>query len=639
MNFLASLNPAQREVVVHSGGPVLVGAGAGAGKTRVIAHRILHIVTQGTAPDRILAITFTNKAAREMRERVLSLLRSSPGNMGSGAQSEPPPCVATFHALSLIIIREHYRELGFKRLPIVYDRADSLRAMKAGLKESGVDADIDPRMALGLLSRTKGDGTSIAQWAEAAETPRDRAIAHAWQTYANALARDQALDFDDILLRTADFLTQDESVRARYHARWPYLHIDEYQDTNRIQATLARLLVGPERNICAVGDGDQCIYGWRGANLANILSFENPSPGARVVLLEQNYRSTKTILAAANDIIKKNELRVEKKLFTENADGLPLSFYQAWSEQDEAAHIAQRITGLIAEGAQPRDCAILYRANFQSRALEEALLAADIPYQVLGTRFFERTEVKDCLSLIRAALYDAAPDLARAAGRFPGIGKMTVLAILSGTDGSLRGAQRDRAAGFRHLLALIRDAARTALPSALIAFTLRESGMERRLRENTLDGAERLENLRELVALGSRYDSMPPEVGLQSFLENVALASDQDELKEEHNAVRLMTVHASKGLEFPCVFITGLEDGLFPYDRGADEAGEREEERRLMYVALTRAKRRVFLTMASTRTVFGSQSFSEPSPFITDISPDLIDIPDPDRLERTIYLE
>ena len=653
MRYLEGLNAAQKEAVLHTEGPLLVIAGAGAGKTRVIAHRILHIVAQGTAPENILAITVTNKAAREMRERVEALLRDTPeiarpafetlrADFKPGLSKVGPqgsPFVATFHALGLAIIKENYRLCGFKRFPVIYDRADSLRTIKTALKEIGAEQEIEPRAALSTISRQKGEGLTAEQWEPDPANPKGKTIAIIWRKYDQALAQDQALDFDDILARAVRFLEQQANARIHYQNRWPYIHIDEYQDTNGIQARLVMLLLGAKKNICAVGDIDQTIYTWRGADIGNMLAFEKRYPGARAIVLEENYRSTKTILAAANDIIAKNAMRIEKTLFTAHGDGAPISFYQAWNEQDEAGFMARKIEELMDEGAEPRDFAALYRANFQSRALEEALLTANIPYQVLGTRFFERAEVKDCLALIRAAVYGSAADLARAAGNRPGIGKTTVLAIVSEREGELRGAAREKVVAFRVLLANIRESAAKMPPSQLITFVTKESGQEQKLRADILEGAERLQNLRELGALASRYDGMPAGEGLQTFLENVALASDQDEYKEEQNAVRLMTVHASKGLEFANVFITGMVEGLFPYSREDGSAHDKEEERRLMYVALTRAKKKVFLSMASVRTVFGSQSFSEPSQFIGDISPELIEMEAPERLGKTIYLD
>ncbi len=644
MEHTAQLNDAQKEAVLSTEGPLLVIAGAGAGKTRVIAHRILEITRRGVAPENILAITFTNKAAGEMRDRVYSLLKNqgdtpTRGHARGGYIHKGVPFVSTFHSLGLFILKENAKALGFKRTPIIYDRADSLREMKAALKSIGAE-EIEARAALSFISKQKGTGQSVHHFEPHTGNPRERAIGAAWALYEGALHKDGALDFDDLLLRSMNFLRDNKVVRDQYLERFTYIHIDEYQDTNHVQAALAELLVGPAKNICAVGDVDQTIYGWRGAEIANMLSFEKKFPGAKTVLLEENYRSTKTILGAANEIIAKNIYRPEKNLYTKNDDGEMLSIYQAFDEVDEAGFIARKIRELVRDGRAPRDFAVLYRANFQSRAIEEALLSADIPYQVLGTRFFERKEVKDALSFLRAAVYETSADLARIANVPPrGIGKVTLLKILSNREHELTGAVREKVFGLRVLLQRIRESAARLIPSELIRFIIVESGMERVFKDDKFEGAERLENLRELVSLASRYDALPIGIGLESFLESAALSSDQDELKEDANAVRLMTVHASKGLEFPVVFITGLEEGLFPYEREGGSESDKEEERRLCYVAITRAQKKVFLTFASYRTVFGSKKATLPSQFLSDISADFIEWEAPERLGKTIYLD
>jgi len=651
MSHLDSLNPAQRQAAQTTEGPLLVLAGAGAGKTRVIAHRILEIVRRGTSPENILAITFTNKAASEMRERVLHILEQDPSKPAvhtqqrrGGFPGRGVPFVSTFHSLGLLIIKEHSKLLGFNRMPTIYDRSDSLREMKAALKH--FDESMEPRAALSLVSKMKGQGLTLSEFTERASNYREEIVAKAWALYEKALRDDGALDFDDLLLRSMLLLRHHESVRQYYQNRWRYVHVDEYQDTNTVQAQLMEYLVGPERNICVVGDVDQTIYGWRGAEIKNIIHFERTYPGATVVLLEQNYRSTQTILGAANEVIKKNTNRPEKHLFTTNTEGDPLSLYQAFDEIDEANFIARIVREGLEQGRAPRDFAVLYRANFQSRAIEEALLRADIPYQVLGTRFFERKEVKDTLSFIRAALLGTNADIARIANVPPrGIGKVTLLKILSGAEGELTGKVKEKVSDLRALLARIAAAAETRTPSECVRFVMKETGMERMYMDDKLEGAERLENLKELVSLASRYDDYPMvndlsvHAGLDAFLESAALSSDQDELKDDANAVRLMTVHASKGLEFPIVFITGLEDGLFPYERDGDDTQDTEEERRLMYVAITRARHKLYLTYASYRTMFGAKTAKLPSEFLSDVPGDLLSLEMPERLGKTIYLD
>ena len=626
MDRIAQLNPQQRKAVESIEGPLLVLAGAGAGKTRVIAERIRAIILRGAQPESILAITFTNKAAGEMRSRI-----------------GPGPFVSTFHSLGLTLIKENSKLLGYKRTPAIYDRADSLRTMKQALKSAG-GGDIEPRLALAVASRNKGEGITAGMYAEAAVSWREKKIAEAWLKYEAALREDGAMDFDDLLLRAVQLLEKHQQVREHCHKRWRYLHVDEYQDTNVIQARLAELLVGPEKNICVVGDIDQTIYGWRGAQIENMLLFEKKY-GGEVVVLEENYRSTKAILSAANSLILNNTNRPEKNLFTKNPDGEPISLYIAGDGGDEALFVARKIqeltkAGLTSSGevrpAKPQDFAVLYRANFQSRAIEEKLLDAGIPYQVLGTRFFERKEVKDALSFVKAALYETPMDIARVANVPPrGIGKVTLLKLLSHQPAG------EKVAVFKKLLARIKERASALAPAELIKFVIRESGMERAYREDKLEGAEHLENLRELVSLASRHETIEP------FLESAALASDQDELKEEKNQVRMMTVHAAKGLEFPYVFIIGLEEGLFPYERdpstssgqGTDTKDSLEEERRLMYVALTRAQKKLYLSYAMMRTIFGNTDVRTNSQFLDELPAELIVAESPERLGKTIYLD
>ncbi len=626
MEHLQGLNLQQRDATLAIDGPLLVLAGAGAGKTKVITHRILHIIKSGVAPEHVLAVTFTNKAAGEMRERVAHLLHKNEGAHVGGM-----PFVSTFHSLGLTLIKENAKLLGYKRAPAIYDRADSLREMKRALKEVGQEM-IEARAALAVVSRQKGDGITQEEYALSANNFRERGIALAWQKYDAALKQDGAMDFDDLLVKAVALLEQHPEVRERYRARWRYIHIDEYQDTNAIQARLAKALVGPEKNICAVGDIDQTIYSWRGARVENLLRFEREYPGARTIVLVQNYRSTKNILDAANMIIEKNNNRVEKVLETDQGPGHLLGLYQAFDENDEAGFVTRIIKEQLQKGRQPRDFALLYRANFQSRALEEQLLAAKIDYQVLGTRFFERKEVKDILSYIRAALYETPADIARATETpSRGIGKVTLLKILQKQP--IGGTIGAKVSTFLQLLTTIRRAAQEMLPGQLVQLVAKESGIETLLREDKVEGVERLENIRELVGLASRYATT------EEFLEQVALQSEQDNLKEERNAVRLMTVHAAKGLEFAIVFIVGLEEGLFPYASEFDEGRDAEEERRLMYVAVTRAREKLYLTYASYRTMFGSKNATLPSQFLSDIPGHLLELEMPERLGKTIYLD
>src|SRR6185503_9627727 len=569
---MEEMNSAQLEAITTTEGPVVVLAGAGAGKTRVIAHRILHIVKKGIDPRQILAITFTNKAAGEMRERIVSLIRKERGTL-------EVPFVSTFHSLGLLIIKEHYKELGFKRRPSIYDRSDSLRAIKAALKERGILEAMEPRAVLGRISRQKGEGVTVDVFAEQAGNSYDQTIAAIWSMYNHTLREEIAVDFDDLICLPVRILEEYPSVRTAYQHRWQYIHVDEYQDTNTTQARLMQLLVGKEENICVVGDIDQTIYSWRGAQIKNLLSFEKTFPNAVFVLLEENYRSTKIILAAANEIIAKNIFRREKNLYTRNDEGQKILLYQGFTETEEARFVAETIASLIKNGRKAQDCAVLYRANFQSRAIEEALLQSEIPYQVLGTRFFERKEVKDVLSYIRASQGGTTQDLIRVANTpVRGIGKVTLMKMLSKQESQLPSGTQQKVRQFYALLSRIKDAAESMPPSQVVQFVCTHSGLEALFKKDHLEGQEHLENVRELVSLAARYDHYPLGEGLELFLESASLSSDQDEIKEEKNAVRLMTVHAAKGLEFPLVFITGLEEGLFPYAREGEEDADKEEE-------------------------------------------------------------
>lgn len=641
MQHLIGLNPAQKEAVLHVQGPLLVLAGAGAGKTRVITHRILEIVRSGVSPRNILAVTFTNKAAKEMRERTITLLRESP-ELSFPIHEHEYPFVTTFHSLGLFIIKENAKLLGLPRTPAIYDRSDSMKAVKEAMKEVGVSAEeFEPRALLSKISREKGNGTSVASYMSAVGNEQD-IISRVWEKYETILKEEKALDFDDLLLKAVILLGDREDIRRDYQKRYTHILIDEYQDTNGVQNKMAEFLVGPDRNICAVGDIDQNIYSWRGAELKNILSFDKRYQGAKVILLEENYRSTQTILTAANDVIQKNKFRAEKNLFTNNGEGSTIAVYMGYDETDEAGFIARKAGELIEDGARPRDIAVLFRANFQSRALEEAFIGAEIEYQVLGTKFFERKEVRDLISFMRVSLTpDSGADIKRIANVPPrGIGKVTLLSMLAGRESELASGPASKVADFRRLIVRIGNESRTKSASQAVAFALRESGLERSLKEGDEEDRERLQNCYELVSLATRYDELPAPEGLEKLLEESALHTDQDEMKEDRDAVRLMTVHASKGLEFPYVFISGLEEGLFPYERdGQQSPEEAEEERRLFYVALTRAMKKVYLTYASMRTLYGSKLLGSPSQFITDISEHLLETENPERIGRTIYLD
>lgn len=984
MSYLTELNKSQYLAATTVEGPLLLLAGAGAGKTKTITHRILYLIAEKNIdPSRILAVTFTNKAAKEMRDRVADLLVKE-GMSGRGV-----PFVATFHTLCVHILRRYALNLGLTRHFTIYDRTDSLRAVKQALKEAGIESkQFEPRTILSAISRQKGNGVPHTEFAaKSGQNYFLRTVASVWERYDRLVRADKALDFDDLLLETLLLLRRDPTVLQEVAGRFDYVHVDEYQDTNAIQNSLMKAIAGFHRNICVVGDIDQClpkntsiqmangaaqpietiqqgdavltnygsgdcrpgtvlsiqtrpfagemvritlasgnvlsstplhmhfagyrlgvspqyyftylmlkegvgfrlgvsavytkaakkpmvgfqqrcnqehadavwvvgvhqtptearvaeytfslrygiptlpfvarkgmsvngyvndqktllrifasfdttasgyrllsdlglarshphhraqatrsnrrnivltlcgdrrgtasfhrisivgsdregkqklaeagysvrkakkesdywrfetgrvdyaklvaitaelkkifpdatiiemarlgkgteggnnslpiipagsvlpgmamfgeggapdivthvertleeetdvfdlsiegthnflannihthnsIYTWRGATVDNIFEFERQYPEAATILLEENYRSTKTILAVANDIIKKNVKRKEKNLFTNNKDGDPLSLFPAYDEADEAEFIAQKARVLIEQGAHASDIAVLYRANFQSRALEEAFIKAGVPYRVLGTRFFDRKEIKDILSYLRASLNPASrADIARVINEpARGIGKVTLLKVLEGKHDELNSAQRNKVAQFGKLLQEIQTYATTHNPSVALSKTMELTGIQAMLERGKTEEKERLENLKELVSLAAiKYDPLGPELGMESLLSEAALATDQDELERSADAVSLMTVHAAKGLEFPNVFITGLEEGLFPHER-YDESADDEEERRLFYVAVTRAKEKIYLTYANVRTIFGSRQVTIPSEFITDI--------------------
>ncbi len=633
---LDGLNQAQQEAAAHSEGPLLIVAGAGAGKTKTITHRILNLIENGVFPEQILAITFTNKAAREMRERVLALLTPSSGGEPSGRRGRGTPFVSTFHALGVYLLRAHGGVLGLSRYFSIYDKSDSLTKIKALLKKHSIDEKrFEPRKILGFISRQKGEGVTAASFAgRAGQDFYPRLVSTIWTDYEQVLAKENALDFDDLLLKVLVLFEKEPAILANYGERWKYIHVDEYQDTNTIQYRLVTLLAKTHRNICVVGDIDQSIYSWRGADYTNILNFEKDYPEATIVRLEQNYRSTEIILEAANQIIKLNKNRLEKVLFTEEKGGEKITLYAALNEKEEADYIALTAQELINQGLPPGEIAVLYRANFQSRLLEEACLRRSLPYQVLGTKFYDRKEIRDLLAFIKVVLNPQDSDSLKRIINVParGIGTITLDKMSRGEEATLPAKTREKIAKFHSQLKAIKDYAATNQPSEVVRFIIRSSGLETELKKGNEEDQERLENMREFASLAARYDGEVGEEGLLALLTDTALLSDQDSLGETTGGIRLMTVHAAKGLEFSHVFITGLEQDLFPHLAfGQDEAStpngkgrDEEEERRLFYVALTRAKRKLYLTYAAVRMIFGQSRFAAPSEFLSDISPDLV---------------
>ncbi len=628
------LNPAQKEAVEHKDGPLMIIAGAGTGKTRVITHRIARLIEKGVLPENILAVTFTNKASREMRERLEKLLGFT-FDRYSG-HGRPSPFIGTFHSLGVLLLRENAKVLGMPTHFSILDRDDSISIIKRVSKELGLDPKrYSPSALLGTISKNKGEAITCAQFRnEYTHDTFSRTVASVWERYDNEVRKEKGYDFDDLLLATLELLRKNPDVLTQYQKRWTYMHVDEYQDTNTVQYEIVRLLAGQGRNVCIVGDHDQCIYTWRSADMRNLEKFEREFSGTKVVTLEENYRSTQTILTAANNAIQQNDIRKEKNLFTSGAEGEKIEVYAGAHEGDEASWIAYRAQELIDAGIPAHEIAVLFRANFISRALEEGFLKAKVPHQVLGVRFFERREVKDVLSYIGAALNpESATHVARIINvPARGIGKVTLLKVLSNTTNDLPAKTQEKIQQFKALLSRIAEFALSHKPSETVAYVIRESGLERELKEGGDDDKERLLNIRELASLATRYDVLPPEEGLRIFLEEAALASDQDALKEKEDSVKLMTIHAAKGLEFEHVFIAGLEEGLFPDERSEmrDKPEEREEERRLFYVAVTRARKRLHMSYAMIRTIFGSPTVNVPSRFLTEIADDLIETSESD---------
>jgi DNA helicase-2/ATP-dependent DNA helicase PcrA len=638
MQYLEGLNDRQTQAVLATRGPVSVLAGAGSGKTRVLTTRIYHLIREGVAPNRILAVTFTNKAAREMRERVARLL---------GYHSVPPPrspevpLIATFHGLGRELLERYGRAIGVPRHFSIFDRDDSERAIKQALKELDLDPkELPPRLVLARISAAKGEGMTREEFAASAarEHFRSRTIAQVWEKYDAYLAKEKALDFDDLIAKPVRLLEEHADIRELAQNAWDYIHIDEYQDTNALQAKLANMLSAKHRNLFVVGDIDQTIYTWRGATIDNLLSFDDTYPDAKVIVLEHNYRSTKNIVAAGNQIIEKNKKRKEKISVTDNAAGESIRIHISMTAEGEARWIAERARTLIGEGVPPEEIAVLFRTNFQSRALEESFLREGIPYRLLGTRFFDRKEVKDVLAWVRLALDPAREaDRMRAVAAPPrGIGKTLLGKLVAGKRDELRGGELAKVEQFERLLAELFELSVHMPASEFVKCVIQKSGMEDTLAKGGEDDQERLENIKELATFATRYDGEPGQDGIAAFIADAALASDQDEMdrKNEKRGVTLMTVHAAKGLEFDIVFVTGLEEGLFPHESGEDdEDRDEEEERRLFYVAVTRARTRLILTLARVRRIYGADYISEPSSFLSDIDPKLTELTQSDAYE------
>lgn len=627
--LLDDLNPAQRDAVTSGEGPLLVLAGAGSGKTRVIAYRIAWLLGVRGVPSRnVLAVTFTNKAAGEMARRVDDLL------LPAGLKA---PLIATFHSVCVRILRQHGEHIGLPRHFTIYDEDDRLALVKECMKEGELaDRQFTPSAAVHRISYWKNQMTGVPEALRDARGPWEQKAALVYSRYDKRLRETGAVDFDDLLLLVVRLLSEVPEALAWYRGLWRHVLVDEYQDTNRAQYRIIRLLTSEHRNVCVVGDSDQSIYKWRGADIRNILEFEEDYPGTTVVKLEQNYRSTQRVLALASSVIANNVQRKDKTLWTENPQGDKARLYRAWDEHEEANFVAQTILGLRAEGVPWQGVAVFYRTNAQSRVLEDALRRARIPYVIVGgVRFYERKEIKDTLAHLRLTI-NPADDVAfrRAIGAVSrGIGPSTLarleevgardgrplLAVAADPPLDLRGKPRKTLEDFAATIARLAARRRAMAPPEFIDLVLKESGYRQALEQERSPEAEaRLENLEELIAAAEDYTVGQPEPTLEGFLDGVALMSDVDELEDEASRVTLMTLHSAKGLEFPVVFLTGMEEGVFPHARSMSEQEEIEEERRLCYVGLTRARERLYLSWAVHRRVHGYGA-GEPSRFLREM--------------------
>jgi DNA helicase II / ATP-dependent DNA helicase PcrA len=655
MDFLNALNDAQREAVLHTDGPLLILAGAGSGKTRAITYRVAYLIGNGLAePDNVLAVTFTNKAADEMRERVARLI---------GEEAERV-WISTFHSLCARLLRREGPHIGLSRDFVIYDASDQQAVVKRTLKELGIDdKDLAPRVALARISWAKNRMEAPSDVRAAGRSLRDEQIAKIYDRYLAALADANALDFDDLLLKTVELFETSERVRGFYAHKFRYVMVDEYQDTNRPQYRLIRRLAEIHRNLAVVGDPDQSIYKWRGADLRNILDFEQDFPEAAIIRLEQNYRSTQIILDAASAVIHQNRNRKDKRLWTERAGGAPILYFRGGDELEEADFITRTIRQARGEGVEST-LAVLYRTNAQSRTIEDALMREAIPYRIVGgVRFYERKEIKDALAYLKLVINPHDDVSLRRVINVParGIGKSVMDALQAiELEAVARHATPLLAAGlsdgrstrslwarlvyavdarvlppragaslkaFRDLLGALAVAATEDTVSIAIGKMLDQSGYLTDLRdENTEEAEERIRNLMELVSAAREYEIRDKEATLGGFVDRLSLLSEADEESGSRDArVWLMTLHAAKGLEFPIVVMAGMEEGLFPHSRASGDDEDLEEERRLCYVGMTRAGTRLVLTSAARRRVFGEYQASEPSRFLAEIPESLVE--------------
>jgi len=642
MDILATLNPTQREAVEAIEGPVLILAGPGSGKTRVITHRVAYLVKLcGVNPSHIMTVTFTNKAAREMRERLEQLL----------GQAVEALTLGTFHAICARILRREGKAIGLDSSFVIYDEEDQLSLAKQALEELNLDPkQYAPRALRSAIGAAKSRLIDPNDYAQRVSSYFEEIVHRVYQRYQQLLSQGRAVDFDDLLMKTVQLFQDQPQILKRYQSKYVHILVDEFQDTNIVQYMLMKQLAGKYRNLCVVGDPDQSIYSWRFADLRNILSFEKDYPEAKVVFLEQNYRSTKTILEVATDVISVNMQRKPKKLWTENEDGASIIIIESYNAEEEAQSVVNEIEKLIGqEQISLKDCAVMYRVNAQSRALEETFLRYGVPYKLVsGTRFYQRREVKDIIAYLRiihnpqdnVSLVRIINVPVRGIGQrtlshlqdwakahdiplFEALKQVSQNVITGEANQSLPPRIIQALAGFAVVMAGLIAQSRELSLSGLLDEIWEHTGYRKCILDKE-DGEDRWENVMELKSVASEYDELDTEEALAAFLEKVSLVSDIDELDEKADAVTLITLHQAKGLEFPAVFIVGMEEGILPHRRSFDDPEEMEEERRLCYVGITRAKKRLYLLRSYRRSLFGGSTANPPSRFLQDISPHLI---------------
>ena len=623
--MLENLNENQKIAVEHKDGPLLIFAGAGSGKTKVLTNRVAYLINNyGVSPYNILAITFTNKAAGEMKTRLNLLI----GDLSKNVMT------STFHSFGLKILRENYSYLGYLQNFNIMDSEDSLTIIKRCLKEQNLDPKMyNPYAIRSKISSNKNELVMPSEYKKFVRSDFDEVVATIYEKYQNTLYKNNSVDFDDLLILPIKLFREHDDILEKYQERFKYILIDEYQDTNEAQYVLTKMISSKYRNICVVGDNDQAIYGFRNANYRNILNFEKDFKDCTVIMLEENYRSTKNILKAANSVIKNNTERKDKNLWSNKEDGEKLTYYRAENEADEAAYIIREVKKLLIKGVKYEDIVVLYRTNAQSQIIERSFVGENIPYKVVGSmQFYGRKEIKDLMAYLKL-IYNSNDDISlQRIINTPkrGIGTKTIENLISIRD-ELNISMYDAITSgkeleFKNLIEDLKEKSVNVTLTELVDIILEKSGMKKELEsEHTLEADIRLENLEEFKSITKEFENRVGEISLEEFLLETALLSDANEYKNDNNRVNLMTVHAVKGLEFDYVFIVGLEEGIFPHINSMMDKSELEEERRLCYVALTRAKMKVYLINARMRMLYGRDQVNVPSRFINEIDQDLIE--------------